>query len=92
MVTAARWDKAFRVNAALGTLYDRLEGAKRSLTPAARHAAAGRLRPLMQAMDAAFSFYDEEKVRRAAAYGTYETKKNAAAAAGGNAKAPIEIS
>lgn len=49
-MTPPRWDKAFRVNAAMGTLYDRLEGCKKNLTPAARHAVAGRLRPLMQAM------------------------------------------
>ena len=56
---------------------------------------AGRLRPLMQAMDAAFAFYDDEKVRRSAAYETYErnkAKEEKIMKKGGNAKEPIELS
>ena len=91
MVTPPRWDKAFRVNAALGTLYDRLDGCKKDLTPSARHAVAGRLRPLMQAMDSAFAFYDDEKIRRSSAYEAYERYKETAKK-GGNAREPIELS
>ena len=40
MVTASRWDRAARVNVALGTLYDRLEARKERLPPAARHVVA----------------------------------------------------
>ena len=86
MVTPPLWGRAFRVNAALGTLYDSLEGYKRNLSPAARHAVAGRLRPLMAAMDAAFTFYDEEKVRRAAAYDAFDRNRTKGAAG-----EPIEL-
>ena len=91
MVTAARWDRAARVNVALGTLYDRLEARKRALPPAGRHAVAGRLRPLAQAMDSAFAYYDDEKIRRAASYEAFE-KTRGGAGGGGGADAPIEIS
>ena len=91
MVTAARWDRAARVNVALGTLYDRLEARKRALPPAGRHAVAGRLRPLAQAMDSAFAYYDDEKIRRAASYEAFE-KTRGGAGGGGGAEAPIEIS
>jgi hypothetical protein len=49
-VTPPRGDKAFRVNAAMTSLYEQMDGCKKSLAPGARHAVAGRLRPLMQAM------------------------------------------
>ena len=91
MVTASRWDRAARVNVALGTLYDRLEARKRALPPAARHVVAGRLRPLAQAMDSAFAYYDDEKIRRAASYEAFE-KTRGAASGDGSANAPVEIS
>jgi transcription initiation factor TFIIH subunit 1 len=86
--TAAAWDRAYRVNAALGVLYDRMETRKKTLTPAGRHASAGRLSPLIAAMDAAFSFYDEEKRTRAGSYAAFEREREAR----GGASAPIELS
>ena len=82
MVTASRSDRAARVNVALGTLYDRLEARKRALPPAARHVVAGRLRPLAQAMDSAFAYYDDEKIRRAASYEAFEKTRGAASGDG----------
>ena len=93
MVTASRWDRTARVNVALGTLYDRLEARneraarKRDMDPDV----AGRLRPLAQAMDSAFAYYDDEKIRRAASYEAFE-KTRGAASGDGSANAPAEIS
>ena len=73
MTTAARWEKAARVNAALGELYDRTEARKRETRDgAARHAYARKTKPLADAMDAAFAFFDDEKARRKAAWDAYE--------------------
>lgn len=45
----------------------------------------------MQAMDAAFAFYDDEKVRRSAAYDAYEKSRERVSKSGDPA-APIELS
>ena len=54
--------------------HERLEATKRSQTGARRSAAA--IRPLAQAMDAAFQFFDDEKVKRASRTG-FEKEKAA---------------
>ena len=77
LVTPARWDKADRVARTLEKVYERLEATKRSQTGARRSAAAIRLKPLVQAMDAAFQFFDDEKVKRASAYEAFEKEKAA---------------
>ena len=77
MVTPARWDKADRVAKTLEKVYERLEATKRSQTGARRSAAAIRLKPLVQAMDAAFQFFDDEKVKRASAYEAFVKEKAA---------------
>jgi len=85
--SVARWEKASRVTRALGTLYDRMDARKRALPPGARHVLAQRSRPLVSAMDGAFSFFDDEKKKRRGAFEAYEK------ASGKNApEAPIEIS
>ena len=70
--TPARWDKAARVTKTLEQVYERLEATKRSQTGARRSAVAIRLKPLVQAMDACFQFFDDQKVEKAAAYAAYE--------------------
>ena len=77
LVTPARWDKADRGAKTLEKVYERLEATKRSQTGARRSAAAIRLKPLVQAMDAAFQFFDDEKVKRASAYEAFEKEKAA---------------
>ena len=85
--SVARWEKASRVTRALGLLYDRMDARKRALPPGARHVLAQRSRPLVSAMDGAFSFFDDEKKKRRGAFEAYEK------ASGKNApEAPIEIS
>jgi len=90
LTSVARWERASRVTRALGTLYDRMDARKKALLPGARHVLAQRSRPLVSAMDGAFSFFDDEKRTRRGAFEAYEkaTKPK------GDAKddAPIEVS
>ena len=72
MITSVRWEKASKVNKSLETLYDKLESLKGSLPAVHRHIASHRLRPLLQAFDSAFTFYDDEKLRRPQAYADFE--------------------
>jgi hypothetical protein len=56
----ARSAKSQRVRDALAALYDKLAAQKAALPPAARHAASQQLRPLLQALDAAFEAADRQ--------------------------------
>ena len=88
LTSAARWEKASRVVRALGTLYDRMDARKKALLPGARHVLAQRSRPLVSAMDGAFSFFDDEKQTRRGAFEAFEkaTKR------GDAPDAPMEVS
>ena len=101
LTSVARWEKASRVVSALGTLYDRMDSRKQALPNGARHVFAQRCRPLVSAMDGAFSFFDDEKRARRSAYAAYE-KRSAAATKDsetetekksvGGPEAPVEVS
>ena len=88
LTSVARWEKASRVMRALGTLYDRMDARKRALLPGARHVLARRSRPLVSAMDGAFSFFDDEKRNRPGAFEAFEK----ATRPGDAPDAPIEVS
>jgi transcription initiation factor TFIIH subunit 1 len=99
LTSVARWEKASRVVSALGTLYDRMDSRKRALPNGARHVFAQRCRPLVSAMDGAFSFFDDEKRARKSAYAAYEKREAAATKDSetekksvGGPEAPIEVS
>ena len=66
LTSVARWERASRVVRALGTLYDRMDARKKALLPGARHVLAQRSRPLVSAMDGAFSFSTTRNARGAA--------------------------
>ena len=65
----------------MGSLYDQMEARKKTLPPAARHKLSGRLRPLTNALDNAFSFFDDEKKVRAGAFARFEAEATGADAA-----------
>ena len=88
LTSVARWEKASRVVRALGTLYDRMDARKKALLPGARHVLAQRSRPLVSAMDGAFSFFDDEKRTRRGAFEAFEK----ATKQGDAPDAPIEVS
>ena len=94
LTSVARWEKASRVVRALGTLYDRMDARKKALPPGARHVHAQRCRPLVSAMDGAFSFFDDEKRTRRSAYEAYEKREKTKEpeTANGGPEAPIEVS
>lgn len=99
LTSVARWEKASRVVSALGTLYDRMDLRKKALPNGARHVFAQRCRPLVSAMDGAFSFFDDEKRLRRSAYAAYEKREAAATKDSetekksvGGPEAPIEVS
>ena len=94
LTSVARWEKASRVVRALGTLYDRMDARKKALPPGARHVHAQRCRPLVSAMDGAFSFFDDEKRTRRSAYAAYEKREKTKEpeTANGGPEAPIEVS
>ena len=99
LTSVARWEKASRVVSALGTLYDRMDSRKKALPNGARHVFAQRCRPLVSAMDGAFSFFDDEKRLRRSAYAAYEKREAAATKDSetekksvGGPEAPIEVS
>jgi len=89
LTSVARWERASRVTRALGTLYDRMDARKKALLPGARHVLAQRSRPLVSAMDGAFSFFDDEKRTRRGAFEAYE---KATKPKGDAPDAPIEVS
>jgi transcription initiation factor TFIIH subunit 1 len=76
-----------------------MDSRKKALPNGARHVFAQRCRPLVSAMDGAFSFFDDEKRARKSAYAAYE-KRSAAATKDsetekksvGGPEAPIEVS
>ena len=78
MITSVRWEKAAKVSKSLESLYDKLEQLKNSLPATHRHIASQRLRPLLQAFDSAFTFYDDEKSRRPRAFAEFEKAQHAA--------------
>ena len=88
LTSVARWEKASRVVRALGTLYDRMDARKKALLPGARHVLAQRSRPLVSAMDGAFSFFDDEKRTRRGAFEAFEK----ATKPGDAPDAPMEVS
>ena len=88
LTSVARWERASRVVRALGTLYDRMDARKKALLPGARHVLAQRSRPLVSAMDGAFSFFDDEKRTRRGAFEAFEK----ATKPGDAPDAPIEVS
>ena len=88
LTSVARWEKASRVVRALGTLYDRMDARKKALLPGARHVLAQRSRPLVSAMDGAFSFFDDEKRTRRGAFAAYEKSQKP----GDAPDAPVEVS
>ena len=88
LTSVARWERASRVVRALGTLYDRMDARKKALLPGARHVLAQRSRPLVSAMDGAFSFFDDEKRTRRGAFAAYEK----ATKPGDAPDAPVEVS
>jgi transcription initiation factor TFIIH subunit 1 len=99
LTSVVRWEKASRVVSALGTLYDRMDLRKKALPNGARHVFAQRCRPLVSAMDGAFSFFDDEKRLRRSAYAAYEKREAAATKDSetekksvGGPEAPIEVS
>lgn len=77
MNTSVRWEKAAKVSKSLENLYDKLEQVKNSLSAVHRHTASQRLRPLLQAFDSAFTFYDDEKLRRPRAFAEFEQSQHA---------------
>lgn len=88
LTSVARWERASRVVRALGTLYDRMDARKKALLPGARHVLAQRSRPLVSAMDGAFSFFDDEKRTRRGAFAAYEKSQKP----GDAPDAPVEVS
>ena len=88
LTSVARWERASRVVRALGTLYDRMDARKKALLPGARHVLAQRSRPLVSAMDGAFSFFDDEKRTRRGAFAAYEKAQKP----GDAPDAPVEVS
>jgi hypothetical protein len=88
LTSVARWEKASRVVRALGTLYDRMDARKKALLPGARHVLAQRSRPLVSAMDGAFSLFDDENRTRRGAFEAFEK----ATKQGDAPDAPIEVS
>ena len=88
LTSVARWERASRVVRALGTLYDRMDARKKALLPGARHVLAQRSRPLVSAMDGAFSFFDDEKRTRRGAFEAFEK----ATKPGDAPDAPMEVS
>ena len=91
MVTASRWGPRRARQRRVGNTVRSTGGEETSVAARRATRRGGAAVTLAQAMDSAFAYYDDEKIRRAASYEAFE-KTRGAASGDGSANAPVEIS